>query len=206
MLILLIPVAWIGLLCTNQKSNLSPASITLGRIVMAILILFPSAYLIWVMFLPYYAVVASPILICAVILGARQLPVCFPIYQNSLRAWITSCIVLVGVLSMTFLTKRNEVIKNESTSSAVISKFNELAKTIHQPAVVFFTYPADERGAWKHEQVYNFEAANIDDQLIIRANDLGDKNQKLIEYYASRQPRRVFYKFDQKMLELTEMK
>ena len=49
------------------------------------------------------------------------------------------------------------------------------------------------------------DAAAIDDQPIVRAQDLGERNIELIRYYAGKQPQRRFYRFDQKTRALTEL-
>jgi hypothetical protein len=58
---------------------------------------------------------------------------------------------------------------------------------------------------WKHEQTYNVDAAWFDDEPIIRAHDLGDRDTELLNYYAARQPARTVYLFDQKTMMLSEL-
>jgi hypothetical protein len=60
--------------------------------------------------------------------------------------------------------------------------------------VVLFRY---HRGLNFHEEpVYNYDAPAIDDNPIIRAHDLGDRNIEIARYYAEHQPDRHFYLFD----------
>ena len=56
------------------------------------------------------------------------------------------------------------------------------------------------------EPVYNIEAAEIDDNRIVRAQDLGaSENAKLVRYYAQREPDRRVYLFDRSTKKLTEL-
>jgi hypothetical protein len=79
--------------------------------------------------------------------------------------------------------------------------FDRWARRQRQPALVFFRYPADDHNAWRHEQVYNVDAADIDAQTVIRAQDLGDRDGELIRYYAARQAQRIVYRFENDMSE-----
>jgi hypothetical protein len=166
----------------------------------AILALFPLAYFVWVMFLPYYAAVVVPITAFAVVLGAQQWVEHFPRYRVQLSAWLTLSIFLLALLALPEFRG-----KDKTTSSAAMQTFSKLSATIQRPAVVFFRYPTGDPMAWKHEQTYNIDAAAIDDQPIIRAQDLGERNIELIRYYAARQPARKFYRFDQQTKTLSPL-
>ena len=167
------------------------------RIVWGVLLLFPIAYFAWVMFLPYYAAVVAPIVAFAVVLGARQVVETFAERRAELSICLASAIFALALVSLPEFAG-----KDKTSTSPAMQKFNELAASIHAPAVVFFRYPLDDPMAWRHEQTYNVEAANIDDQPIVRAQDLGERNVELIRYYADKQPSRKFYRFDQKMMTL----
>ena len=155
--------------------------------------LFPLMYVTWIMFLPSYAAVVAPLTAFAVVLGASQLVERFPGHRKALSTWLAASIFYLALISLPeFGTK------DKTSYSEVMQTFNTLAKSIKQPAVVFFRYPNDDPMAWKHEQTYNIDAASIDDQLIVRAQDLGARNIELIRYYEAQSTRRNFYVFDQK--------
>ena len=93
---------------------------------------------------------------------------------------------------------------DKTTSSPVMQSFNQQAQTIHEPAVVFFRYPDNDPMAWRHEQTYNIDAADIDDERIVRAQDLGVRNIELVRYYQRIGQHRRFYIFDQKTRVLSD--
>ena len=49
--------------------------------------------------------------------------------------------------------------------------------------------------------MYNVETAEIDDQRVVRAQDLGDRDIELVRYYAARQPGRMVYRFENQLKE-----
>jgi hypothetical protein len=71
----------------------------------------------------------------------------------------------------------------------------KLSHLPHMPAVVLFRY--DPRKSFDQEPVYNTDVAWPDDAAVIRAHDLGEANVAIARYYAERQPRRYFYRYDQ---------
>jgi hypothetical protein len=188
LLIALLPIALLGL----RQGRRWVIGVTLG--------IFPLAYIPWVMFLPYYATVVAPIMAFAVVLGARQIVESFPNQKQFLSAWLATSIAFVAILSLPEIHG-----KDSSTTSEAMTAFNKIEPTLSKPAVVFFTYPTGDPMAWRHEQTYNIAAASIDDEPVVRAQDLGERNIELIRYYAAKQPKRTFYSFDQKTLKLKEL-
>jgi hypothetical protein len=63
-----------------------------------------------------------------------------------------------------------------------------------------FTYHVGDD--FHEEPVYNIDAPWPDDQRIVRAQDLGDRNGELLNYYAQLQPDRMVYRFDRHTLSL----
>ena len=165
----------------------------------SILLLFPFAYVTWVMFLPYYASVVAPLVAFAVVLGATQVVERFPLYRKAVSTWLAASIFFLALISLPEFGG-----KDKTAVSEVMQTYNNLAASIQRPSVVFFRYPTDDPMAWRHEQTYNIDAANIDDQFIVRAQDLGERNIELIRYYQARQPGRDFYRFDQSTKLLTK--
>jgi hypothetical protein len=86
-----------------------------------------------------------------------------------------------------------------------MTAFNEAATTIRKPAIVFFRYHPEVPSLWKLEQTYNVEAAWFDEEPIVRAHDLGSRDTELLRYYASKQPEREIYLFDQASQQLTDL-
>jgi hypothetical protein len=69
-----------------------------------------------------------------------------------------------------------------------------LPAEVQTPAVVLFRYhPAS---SFHEEPVYNDDAARLNDNPIVRAHDLGERNAEIFRYYAEHQPNRTFYRFD----------
>jgi hypothetical protein len=62
------------------------------------------------------------------------------------------------------------------------------------PALIFVRF--NPGGNVHAEPVYNFAAARIDDNPIVRAHDLGPRNVELIRHYARHQPQRHVYYYD----------
>lgn len=169
--------------------------------VWAILPLFPTAYVTWVMFIKWYAIVVAPILMYAIVLGADAIVATFPRGRAFLLPWLTASVAAMGIVHLPELYG-----PDKPTGSAVMSAFNQAAATqIQKPALVFFRYHPEIAGLWKGEQTYNAEAAWFDDEQIIRAHDLGSRDIELIRYYADRQPGRTVYLFDQSTMELREL-
>jgi hypothetical protein len=65
---------------------------------------------------------------------------------------------------------------------------------VQQPAVVLFTYHPG--GNPIEEPVYNTDVAWPFDAPILRAHDLGPRNQELFDHLARTQPDRMVYRFD----------
>jgi hypothetical protein len=167
----------------------------------AILPLFPTAYITWVMFIKWYAIVIAPVVMYAIVLGASAAVASFPRGRAFLSAWLTASIAALAVTHLPELYG-----PDKSTGSIVMSTFNHDAATkIHKPALVFFRYHPEDPNLWKHEQTYNAEAAWFDDEPIIRAHDLGSRDIELVRYYAQRQPSRTVYLFDQSTRQLREL-
>jgi Dolichyl-phosphate-mannose-protein mannosyltransferase len=64
-----------------------------------------------------------------------------------------------------------------------------------RPAVILFR--RDKVLTAEVEPVYNLLAAWPDDELVIRAHDLGERNSEIFNYYAKHGPNRAFYLFDE---------
>jgi hypothetical protein len=80
----------------------------------------------------------------------------------------------------------------------------KLANLPHTPAVVLFHYESG-KGDLHEEPVYNIETAWPDAALVLRAQDLGEKNHRIYAYYAKQQPGRFFYRYDRTTGELSEL-
>ena len=70
-----------------------------------------------------------------------------------------------------------------------------------------YTRPPDRQMLWiSQEPVFNTATAWPDDAPVIHAHDLGpERNREIIDYYAHRQPDRMFYRWDLYTGQLTQM-
>jgi hypothetical protein len=163
-------------------------------------LVFPISYLAWVQFIPhyarYYCAVVAPVLAFAVVLGASQVADSFG-DGGFIRTWLTASLLVLACLSLPEFGAG----RDKTNASAPMQNFDRWARRQRQPALVFFRYPTGDHNGWRHEQVYNVDAAEIDEQTVVRAQDLGDRNGELIRYYAARQPQRIVYLFENDRVE-----
>ena len=66
---------------------------------------------------------------------------------------------------------------------------------VGKPAVILFK--RDKNLSAEVEPVYNLLAAWPDDELVIRAHDLGQRDSEIFDYYATHGPDRAFFRFDE---------
>lgn len=167
---------------------------------LAILPLFPTAYLAWVMFNKPYAAVVSPVMMFGIVMGAAAVRENFPRRRAFMAVWLTSSIAALAVMRLPELYG-----PDKTTGSIVMTTFNRAIPSLHNPSIVLFRYHPEVPGMWKHEQVYNVEAAWFNDEQVIRAHDLGDRDVELLNYYAAKQSNRTVYLFDQATMKLIEL-
>jgi len=154
-LITLIPVGVLGLI--DRRRTLP----------WVILPLFPAMYVVWIMFIKYYTCVIAPVVAYSIVLGAVALIETFPRQRAFLSAWLAASLLVIALTAMPEFGH-----KDKPTASDTMQTFNRLSGTLKKPAVVFFRYDKSNPSGWRHEQTYNAEAARIDDEPVIRAQDL----------------------------------
>jgi hypothetical protein len=188
LLLVLIPASFMGLRDPRRRP------LWIGAFV------FPIAYLAWVQFIPhyarYYCAVLAPVLALAVVLGASQVARSLG-DSRFISTWLTASLFALACLALPEFGAGHD----KTNSSGPMQTFDRWARRQRQPALVFFHYPTGDHNAWRHEQVYNVDAADIDAQTVVRAQDLGDRNGELIRYYAARLPQRIVYLFENEMSE-----
>ena len=169
-------------------------------VVVGVCPLFIAFYAFSIFFASQYCLINAAALIPLALLGAREIEGIFP---NQHRILATTSTIAIAALSFTQLPQFNPAI-TEQYESKTLSAVESALKNIPGRAVVFFRY---QRYDNVHEEpVYNIEAADIDSQRIVRAQDLGPtENPKLIRYYAQWQPDRQAYLFNRADRTLTKL-
>jgi hypothetical protein len=153
------------------------------------LLLFVLAYGLYLFYFAHYLLVVAPAMIFLIVLAVRELPAMWPHARNALAVLLT---LAIATLSIYALPQFHRTL-HDDVGAGDLGQINKLiAELPHRPAIVLFRW-ADDISV-QREPVYNVDTANIDHADVIRAHDLpGEPNRKLLEYYASRQPRRHVY-------------
>jgi hypothetical protein len=192
---ILLPLAAVGLLGLTDRRR---------WVLWATLPLFVIFYLFYTIFLEHYAISLIPAIVLLSLLGVTKLEEAWPRLRPRIASVATTLIVVICVTSLwevnRWITPTSQRIDDETFRSPALRAVNEglaAASDSQKPAVILFRYhPGDN---FFEEPVYNCDVAWPDDATIIRAHDLGPKrDRQIVEYYAARMPRRVFYLFDAK--------
>jgi hypothetical protein len=201
----LLPVALVGVLGLTDVRR---------RLLWLTLPLFVLAYIPYTFFLEHYAVSIAPAVILSVVLGGEALATTWPRFGVAIRSSFTLGVVALALLStyelnpVSTLLDRDtsasnpHLVDDETFHSALLRAVNtQLPDVIQKPAVILFRYAPGQNVI--EEPVFNNAAAWPDDQEIVRAHDLGDRDIEVVRYYAERQPERVFYRFDRATMTLS---
>ncbi|MGD1275997.1 MAG: hypothetical protein ABR964_02085 [Tepidisphaeraceae bacterium] len=182
LVVILIPVALVSLWEMRRA------------VIVLSMLLFLAAYTVYAIALPHYMVAVMPAMTWCVLMG----------WESVERAW-SGARPVVGVfllLALAGLSIHN-ICRHDDRAVSGLDLYNEL-RQINQnmqrlpitPAVVLFRFDPTV-SSFHDEPVYNADTAWPDDAMVVHAHDLGMlQNAKLIEYYAQRQPDRVFYIYD----------
>jgi hypothetical protein len=186
-LLLLLPAGVVSLFSDRRR-----------LIVAATLPLFVLLYVFNPFVLPHYPVVVAPAVILLSLLGADAAAR----LSTSRRASDTVRVAIYAVILAIAVTSFFEVKWAMAPSSrpptdgfqeGVPQRIQTMIESqVERPAVVLCG-PSPK--LWT-EMVYNTDAASPDDAPIIRAHDLGVRNDELIDYYGEHQPNRTIYRFD----------
>ena len=182
LVVILIPVALVSLWEMRRA------------VIVLSMLLFLAAYTVYPINLPHYVVAIMPAMTWCVLMG----------WESVERAWYGAR-ATVGVfllLALAGLSIHN-ICRNDVRAVPGLGLFGEL-RQINQylrrlpaaPAVVLFRFDPTVC-TFYNEPVYNADTAWPDDARVVHARDLGmPRDFTLVEYYAQRQPDRVFYIYD----------
>jgi hypothetical protein len=163
-------------------------------------ILYLAGYLFYPTILSHYTVVIAPGLVIWLIAAAAA---CERAFDGPSRCAAAFCPLALCALAVGLLPEIAQRKDDPNAWPAMYLSRIELPTKVQTPAVVLFRY---HRGLNFHEEpVYNYDAPRIDDNPIIRAHDLGDRNVEIARYYAEHQPQRNFYLFDRKTGDVTPL-
>ena len=155
--------------------------------------LFLCGYATFMFFRKHYGVVVLPPLFAAVFLGARAIESAWPQWRRGWSSFFT--LALFGLIVIS-LPELNPSVRDQVWPTPILHRFNTVLRRLdHKPAIVLVRY-SNRNDAWAQEPVYNTDVAWPDDAPVVRAHDLNEKNVRLFEYYAQRQPQRAVYRFD----------
>jgi len=170
-------------------------------IAIAMFLLF-AAYTVYPITLRHYLVAVMPAMVCCLFMG----------WESVETAW-SGARPVVGVFLMLTLAglSIHNIYRHDRRAIpgwgqrvvpglgpfSELRVVNEILQTLPAtPAVVLFRFDPSIC-SFHQEPVYNVDTAWPDDAPIVRAHDLGmPEDAKLVQYYAQRQPNRVFYIYD----------
>jgi len=194
LLLLLIPIGLLGLQGARRW------------VFWAVLPLFIIFYLPSTFFLEHYAVLVAPAVIFTVLMGGRRLASAIPEWQRPIFAAFVGAVLMISFTSFWeinhLVAPPDKMISDETFPSPILQYVNEYLpdrEDLQKPAVILFTYHPG--GKFSEEPVYNTDVAWPDDAPIIRAHDLGARNQEIFNYYARVKPDVTFYQFDSMKVE-----
>ena len=163
-------------------------------VLFATLPVFLALYVFNPFFLEHYAIPIIPAVVLCMLLGVEAVGQAWPRLANVLVPALTCGIVaasVTGVWEVNHLIVRGprQQVSDEPLPSSYLRELHDRLRG--RPAVVLFQYsPGDN---WKEEPVCNSEVGWPDDAEVVRAHDLGPRDQEIVEYYANRQPDRMFF-------------
>ena len=163
-------------------------------VLFATLPVFVALYLFNPFFLEHYAIPIIPAVLLCILLGVQTVARAWPRYTGALTAALTCGIVAAAVtgtweVNHLIVTGKRQQVTDEPLPSSYLREIHDRIQG--RRAVVLFQYsPGDN---WKEEPVYNSDVAWPDNAEVVRAHDLGPRDQEIVEYYARRQPDRMFF-------------
>jgi 4-amino-4-deoxy-L-arabinose transferase-like glycosyltransferase len=167
--------------------------------------MFVAAYASFMFFRKQYCVVLFLSVYLAVLMGIDALR---RSVSAKWRAAVTSgSVLLVLLLVVMKLPEINRSVSDQMTPTPILHDTNvAIASLTHRPALVFITYHPEDPDSWSQEPVYNTDVVWPDDAEVVRAHDVGAKeNAKLVAYYANLSPRRWVYIYDKSTRQLRSL-
>jgi hypothetical protein len=192
----LLPLLLVGLLGLTTRPRVA---------LVMILPLYCVLYLFYAALLRHYTPVIAPATILLGLLGMRQIEITWPRLR---AAGATFGVALVAGTCVAALPEVNPRLEDDPFPypEMVDARGELIPNNVRRAALVFVTFSLDvkdiggDQVAVKEnvhsEPVYNYDAARIDDNPIVFAHDLGDRNIELLRYYSERQPERFVYRYD----------
>ena len=181
-LLVLVPVGLLGL--TDRRR----------LVLFSTLPVFLALYIFNPFLLEHYAIPIIPAVVLCLLLGVDEVARAWPRHAAVLRPALTWGIIaaaVTGAWEVNHLIVRDprQQVSDEPLPSSYLRELHDRLRG--RPAVVLFQYsPGDN---WKEEPVCNSEVAWPDDAEVVRAHDLGPRDHEIVEYYANRQPDRMFF-------------
>jgi hypothetical protein len=170
----------------------------LRTVLLASFPLFVVLYAAYVFFLPHYVMVAAPAIILSMLLGARVLETSSGQFRRLAAVGLTLFIAGEAIAALPQWTVGHS---DDAFDAPILTAVNEqIRKLGSRRAVILFSF--DPKRNLNEEPVYNADVAWPDDAADIRAHDLGERNQELIQYYKAAQPDREFYRFNEATLQV----
>jgi hypothetical protein len=170
-----------------------------------ILPLYCLLYLFYAALLRHYTPVVAPATILLGVLGMRQLEIAVPRWRAAAATFALALVVGTCVIALPEVNPHHED-DPFPYPEMVDARQSLIPDNVQRPALVFVTFSLDVkeiagdqvaiRENVHSEPVYNFDAARIDDNPIIFAHDLRERNVELLRYYNERQPQRNVYRYD----------
>ncbi|MDQ3440053.1 MAG: glycosyltransferase family 39 protein [Planctomycetota bacterium] len=175
------------------------------RALFVILPLYCLLYLFYAALLRHYTPAIAPATIVLGLLGMRQIEIAWPRLRAAGTTFGLALVVGTCVIALPEVNPRHED-DPFPYPEMVDARGSLIPQNAGRPALVFVTFSLDvneidaDRVAVKEnvhsEPVYNYDAARIDDNPIVFAHDLGERNVELLRYYNERQPERFVYRYD----------
>jgi len=166
------------------------------------LILFLIFYACFTYLLRHYLVVVAPAVILGVLLGVHAICDSCP----RLRPWLVTLLSgMIVMFSLHAMPPLHRVADDDPYDFPAIIFNSRLALMVRMPALVLYHYDPNEvvrynsqpTSASHEEPVYNVDVAWPDDAPVIRAQDRGaEQNRVLFRYYAHASPNRQVYFVD----------
>jgi 4-amino-4-deoxy-L-arabinose transferase-like glycosyltransferase len=152
-----------------------------------------AGYTTFIFFQKHYAVVVAPAVILGVVLAIAALRQAW-----GPRGFVGAFAPLAVALLAFWALPEFAGGKDDPEGHPTLADVERQLATIHDPqAAVLFLYRTGDN--FREEPVYNTQTPWPDDARIIRAHDLGQvRDRAIFDYYARRQPGRVFYRYDRR--------
>ena len=165
----------------------------LRRVVAGVLPMFIVLYTVSVVFQIYYPLVVIPSVLLLVLLGINALSDGMGRFAGLSR---TVILLWAALMAISALPEAGRNVKDRLIEPRLMRQVDQWEHNYTgRRALVLFRYWSQR---YIHEEpVYNTTTAWPDDARIIRAQDLGPQNHKLLEYYAKIQPDREVFLFDE---------